>query len=359
MRLYNMIGYKLFKENEDGSIHMIRIVGMRRPYKINAATKDPDEITIFDYATDEKRKVKVTELKEYSPLEPDGIFTISGVTINNPDKKKPSKDVIATISKFITIKIGLSSIPFAVCRQSITDVFYNLLVQDESDMIVGLAINQETCPSNFDYKIMFAASDIVCNDYINFYRTDTLEDILGMFSHSKYDDILRELYLAHVKAVKKPELAFKEEDKGWCKNIDRLFKENNFQSDIDQMLGITSVGFAVENYLEVDKIPNKNIEYNKATDDFRYWLSSVYKVNMESTTVIDYDHDINLADFNNTRYVLIRDINNKLYLVVYTVAGEYFEQDLEEKAKEYDFSTKFKIEFYNKYNRNNKNKDKE
>ena len=45
--------------------------------------------------------------------------------------------------------------------------------------------------------------------------------------------------------------------------------------------------------------------------------------------------------------------NNKLYLCVYTEAGEYFEDDLIAKSKEMDFSTKFKIDFYNKYNKDN------
>ena len=69
---------------------------------------------------------------------------------------------------------------------------------------------------------------------------------------------------------------------------------------------------------------------------------------------LEYDHDINLGDFNNAKYFLFRDTtNNKLYLCVYTEAGEYFEDDLIAKSKEMDFSTKFKIDFYNKYNKDN------
>ena len=63
MRLYNMVGYKLFKQKEDGSVHMIRIVGVRKPYKIKSYTKDPSEITIYDYDSNEKKKVLVESLK--------------------------------------------------------------------------------------------------------------------------------------------------------------------------------------------------------------------------------------------------------------------------------------------------------
>ena len=64
----------LFKQNEDGSVHMLRIVHMHRPFKITDSTKDPTEITVYDYDTKEKRKVKVDTLSEYSPLQPDGIL---------------------------------------------------------------------------------------------------------------------------------------------------------------------------------------------------------------------------------------------------------------------------------------------
>ena len=48
MKLYAMVGYKLYKEREDGSIHIVRIVNVRKPYKITESTKEPSEITILD-----------------------------------------------------------------------------------------------------------------------------------------------------------------------------------------------------------------------------------------------------------------------------------------------------------------------
>ena len=89
MRLYNMLGQKLFKM-EDGFVHMIRIVGMRKPYKITAATPDPTEIVIYDYDTQEKKKVRVAELSEYHPLKPDGILTVSAVWVK--DERGKTKD---------------------------------------------------------------------------------------------------------------------------------------------------------------------------------------------------------------------------------------------------------------------------
>ena len=53
MRLLNMVGYKLFKTREDGTVHIIRIIGMRKPFKITSKTADPEEMTIYDYELDD------------------------------------------------------------------------------------------------------------------------------------------------------------------------------------------------------------------------------------------------------------------------------------------------------------------
>ena len=353
MRLYNMVGYKLFKQNEeDGSVHMIRIIGMHRPYKITPSTKDPAEIFILDYKDNQKKKVRVDSLKEYSPLKPDGIATFSVVNIRD-NEGKICKDVIVTGSKFLNIELKISNVPYAVCRQNITDVFYNLLSRGENDTLVGMSVNMDTCPSNFDFRMMFAADSIVYSEFINFYRLDSLDDILRMVNIKTYDEVLSDLYSRHISYIKRPELLFKSEHGGWCKNLRTLLEQNNFMSDINQMLGITQVEFDVKDYLV--NVSKDDITYQIVSDDFRLWLSSIYKVNMTEVAVMKFDHDINLADFNDNRYLLIKDNTGILYLMVYTVEGEFFEADLEEKAKEMDFSSKFKLSFEaSKYATDNK-----
>ena len=352
MRLYNMIGYKLYKDDGNGNSHMVRIVGMRKPFKIDKTTKDPSEITIYDYADGEKKKVRVDSLKEYSPIKPDGVFTISIAHVR--DKKgNILRDVVATASKYINMELGLSKLPYAVCRQNITDVFYNLLSKDENDTLVGMSINMDTCPSNFDFRLMFAADNIVYSEFINFYRLDNLKDILRLVNIKKYNTVLEDLYNKHIEYIKRPELSFKNEHGGWCKDIKTLLTQNNFMSDINQMLGITQVESNIKDYL-VD-VSKDDITYQIASDDLRLWLSSIYKVNITEVAVMIFDHDVNLADFNDNRYILVRDNTDKLYLMVYTISGEFFEADLEEKAKEMDFSTKFKLSFEaSKYATDNK-----
>lgn len=342
MRLQAMVGYKLFKELED-SIELIRIVYVRK-----RKHGDPGEITIRDEGTGEIKKVKPSELEGYTPLEPDGLLTFNISTLLT-EKGKTVNDVVVTSSKFINLKIG-DTLPYAVCRQNITDIFYNLLISDESDMIVGLAVNQDDCPSNFKFQTMLIASGISYSDHVNFYRTDTLEDLYDFIKESKFDEVLSDLYNTHVNTVGNPSLIFKDEDKGWCKNLRTLLKENNFQNDIDQMLGLTGVAFDINDYLETKiLLGTEDEEYTSITDEFKLWLSTTFKVNIDNATVIEYNHDINLVEFKNSRYFLIRDVNKKVYLIVYTCSGEYHEADLEKESQVQDFSTKFRINFYNKY----------
>ena len=68
-------------------------------------------------------------------------------------------------------------------------------------------------------------------------------------------------------------------------------------------------------------------------DDMKLWLASIYKLALADITVLEYNHDINLAEFNNARYFLLRDSEKKLYLVVYTLNGEYHQSDLEAAAE--------------------------
>lgn len=338
------LGYKLFKEFEE-HIEMIRIVKI-----IKHSNGIPDEIMIRDEGNSVTKKVDIDYLKGYTPLEPDGYITFNITNIKVEDKV--SKDVVVTASKILNIKVG-DLIPFAVCRQSITDIFYNLLCKDESEMIAGLSINQNNCPTNFDFRVMLACDEIEYSQHVNFYRTDTIDDILGLIKTDKFDNVLSNLYSEHIKASKNPNALIKKKDKGWCRDLETLLKENNFQTDINEMLGITEVDFDINKYLlEKPLLVNGKEEgtFTTCTDELKLWLSSIFKVNISECTFIEFGHDINLADFNNSKYVLLRDKLNKLYLVVYTCSGEYLEYDLANEAGKKDFSSEFRLNFYNKYN---------
>lgn len=354
MQLYNMVGYKLYKEDENGNSHMLRITRMKKPFKIDTNTKDPAEINVYDYETESIKKVRVDSLKDYSPIKPDGIFTISIVHIRDA-KGQVYRDVIATAAKYLLVELGIDNTPYVVCRQNINDIFYSLMSSDpETDNLVGLSVSKDTCPSNFDFKLMLAADSVECSDIVNFYRTDNIDDILKLFNIKKYNDVLLDSFQTYIKRIKKPEYNFKKECGGWCRDLETLLKINNFESDINQMLDITKVEFNISNFVEEKDMPGKpGYKYTIANDDFKTWLSITFKHNISEAGILVYDHDINLGDFKNNNHLLIKDITGTLYLIVFTSYGEFLEEDLKTKAAELDFSTKFKIDFYNKYNKIN------
>lgn len=334
----SLIGYKFFKNNEDGSFDKIRILKVYN-------TPDKEMATIIDLNTKIMTDINIQDLKSYTPLKGEGMIMISSVKTNNQD------DVIVAAYLIDQIQSG-KMIPFCVCRQCITDLYYNLLIQDESDMISGMSMNALNVPQGFDYGFMLLSDKVIRTDTIIIYRDDTIESILDLFKDplgfDRYDTVLKNNYLEHCKTH--PEALFRDEDKGWCKTLKKLLVENNFQSDLDQMFGITTVDFVINDYLEETKVREDSEEsYLTINEDLRYWLSYLYKLNINRVYVIPYEYDISFDDLKRSRYFIFRDKENKLYIFVYTIDGEYKEAELEEKDKQLDFSTKFRIHYLDKY----------
>ena len=81
-------------------------------------------------------------------------------------------------------------------------------------MIVGLSCNQDTCPSNFEFTALLACDGVDKTQYVNYYRTDTLEDVMPMIKTHGMNEIMQKNYLKHIKASNNTNATFKNEDKG-------------------------------------------------------------------------------------------------------------------------------------------------
>lgn len=342
-KLANMRGVIFFKEDGD-NINMIRL--------LSDSVDKRGIVNILDYADKSRRPIPAKTLEEYKPLEPDGFFTANIVTVSTSDGKE-ERDVVCTINKILEIKYVGDMKPYAICRQSCTDIFYNLLIKDESEMIAGLSVNRDNCPTNFDYLSLLACNGMVQTDSINFYRMDTIDDILDLINTTQYDATLLKLYKSHIKYEKR---FFKENanyDKGWCRNLKTLLKVNNFQSDINEMLGIIDIDFDITNYLMKKSFTaddGTDVEYDSMNDELRVWFSSIMNMNIKDSTVLEYFFDIDLSQFNNHMYTFIRNNDKKLFFITFIPEGQYLGSDLEAEANKMDFSTKFKLSYFNKYN---------
>ena len=112
LNLKNMLGMKVFKENEE-NIELYRVIGHKG-----------DKVFVRNEADESTSYNSIEDFEGFTPLAADGYFTANIVTIRDPETKKNEEDVVVTCSKVLEMEIG-QTFPFAICRQSITDVFYN------------------------------------------------------------------------------------------------------------------------------------------------------------------------------------------------------------------------------------------
>jgi hypothetical protein len=338
--LDQLCGTIIFREL-DGDIQKLRIVKYSENKNVIIARDDSGNSVYLP----------IDILKKFKILQPDGLMMISAVSL---DDKNKYRDVIVTVTKELEVKLGHMQ-PYAICRQSITDIFYNILCNSENEQIAGLSVNRDNCPTNFDMGIMMQCFEVLKTVTVHFYRKDTLDDILDFINTREFDKILEDLYMKHAKSCGDPKALVSKEHQGWCKSLKILLKENNFQSDINEMLGITDLAFKLDDYIIEKPLPDESKgDYYTVTDDLKLWLSGTFRIWMNDITILEYDHDINLADLNNARYFMLRDSSKKLYICVYTIKGEYLESDLQDLYEKKSFIDEWRLDFIDKYKKSRK-----
>ena len=332
-------GYKFFKENSKGSFDIIRLTGISEPNKENP--KDLDVEVIVDNI---KTTMLYTDLKNnYTPIKPEGMVSFNIVFM---DSKKETKDVIVLMYKAIELAIGIRE-PYAVCRQSVNDFFSDFVVKDVSkNTLVGVSCTRDNCPANLDYNVLLSCSGIQRSDIVSYYKDDTLEDLIECIPVEKYNKVLNEMYEQFTPNAKDIILAqASQECEGWCRNLQLLLQINNALADFDNMNGVIGVDFDMSKHLDRRDTGVFELDYPS-----RLFLSEVIKCNIKETRVTEYNYSIDMSKFNNTSYTLIRDVNNKLYLIVYLVQGEFLEEELQDEINKLDVTDRLRLAYYNKYN---------
>ena len=246
--------------------------------------------------------------------------------------------------RYLSIQIK-DPTPFCVCRQCCNDIFDSFSLNTH---YVGTSVSQSTCPKGVDFMEFLHCDEIIYTKFINFYRNDTLDDILDILNNEPYDDILKANYNIHAAKDGDPKLTLMNYHKGWCTSLKRLLQDNNFQADLDEMLDIMSIDNNLSDIMVEKVLPNSEETYDSVNDEFKIWLSKTLDIMFGDITVIKYDHDLDMSDFNNTRYLFIRDNTKTLYLLVYTLDNEHHLADLVEAD---NAKNKFKLFIYNKYNK--------
>lgn len=330
------LGYKFFKENDNGSFDVVRVSRAYRNNNVDVLKEDGTKLENISY----------TYLQEYTPLEPIGIVSLNvvGININKDDELQ---DVLIMAYKLIDIKLG-NQAPFCICRQSVNDFFSDLLVNDpEKNNLVGVCVSIENCPTNINYQDLTACDRIVCSDIVNIYRDDTIDDILKCAPHkNRMDKVLASLYQEHCKHTTDKTAVLRTIDEGWCSTVKELLDTNNFMADFNQMLNITGIDFELANYLNTRENGVKEL-----AEPALLFFDEIFKVNAVETRVIEFNYGIDMSKFNNTNYVFLRDKLNKLYLVVYLASGEFLEEELKEREAKLDITEKLRLSYFDKYSK--------
>lgn len=327
-----LLGIKLFRERENGQFEIIRITRVYNPEKVRITDEEGNT-----------SKKSLQDIKDagFQILESVGAITFSIVDIGK------NRDVVVTLLRRTDAMMGLN-VPCVICRQSVTDFFYSVLSQEYDHGRVGVSASEKTCPSNIPYGDLLICDGIVISNMVQVYYNDTMDSVLDCISVVKYNDVLRELYDKHVEASKNPILKFKNSDKGWCTTLQLLLMENNFWIDVDQAFNITDVDFDIKNYI-IEKEDEAGRGYHSLTNDALRFFSSTFQLNMVDCIITEYDYDIDLGEYRNECYVMIRDMTEKLYLMVYRVEGTYLEQDLAIRKEKELLAQHFRLKIFDKY----------
>lgn len=336
--LRRYLGYKFYKVDKDtDEVHMIRIIKIGDFH---------NKVTIYDYDKKKVSTLLIDSLSEYIPLTPIGFITFNKVEIKV--RKEYVKDVIITLHRNFDVKLGTST-PYAVCRQNITDFFYNLIATKEDHGYVGVSTTAEECPTNIPYQLMVACDKIDYTVAVNIYIDDTLQDVLYCINHSLFDEVMEENYVTHMSMGNKfynPKLDKRLSEHGWCRTLKQLLEENNFINDVDNMRNVTAIDFDLSEFLELE---DKEGNVYSLTKPALLYFSHIFKINAVKTMVIKYFYDIDMSEFNNSKYTLLRDNQGITYIVVYITEGEYLEVDIENELNKLGVGDRIRLEFANKY----------
>lgn len=284
--------------------------------------------------------------KNYTPLDPVGLASFNVVKINTKSGDE-MKDVVLMVFKKMDLALGIND-PVMICRQSVNDFFAELANGGNHTDMVGISCTRDNCPGNINFRDLMACSDILRSDLVNFYKDDTIEDILKCVPVEKYDKVLNGLYEEHINYVKGDRFAamVSKDFDGWCRTLSKLLEINNVQEDFNYINDIIGVDFVLADFLH--RNDNGIDELDEAS---KLFFSETIKQRIKDTRVTEFNLSVDLSKFNNNNYILIRDKNKKLYLIVYLIDGEFLEEELEKKINKLDITDQLRLSYYNKYSK--------
>lgn len=298
------------------------------------------------------KKMKLADLREnYYLLISNAMITVSKVIVATRTNGEPIYDIVIMVYKREDAQTEFNA-PDIICRQAMSDIFYEPFCNQTENPYVGLSVSKDTIPVGYTMKDLTVCDKVLESIVINTYKTDTIDTIISLINPDRWNDILERLLNDHYqnKRMKNPFLpnTLPDIDDGYCKNIKLLMESNNFMYDFYKLLGITKVNFTI------------NYDYTRPDDeqplpeDQKEIIQDIYQTNMAKTFVVPFDFSIDL-DKVQLNYVLIMDETNILYIVGFTKSKDEYVKVIDTTVSEDMIRIHEKlsnaVSFYNKYSK--------
>lgn len=289
MKIY--VGDRFYKQISDDDSEDFRVVKIKNEntFRIKYSNGNIDTIS------------RSTIEKDYVRLIPDGLIAMNIVNVGkaNPNDKEELKDVIVAIYKTEDLDNGVN-IPFAVCRQSIEDLFTKQINSNPYIQYAGMSMNQNNVPAGCDFIMILACNSIAYSIGCSVYLDDTLEDILSLVNTKKFDEVLSSMHSKIASNVY-----------GYYPTLKELLENNDFMFDFRQSFNIEKVYFPM--------LINKD-DYTIELEQLET-LENIVHFIMEDPYVIPFSRDIDLDEIKRS-YLLVSDIKDDIYIVIYD-KGDY------------------------------------
>lgn len=277
------IGAKFYKYKEDGTLEMIRII--RSKSENCFVVIKNDDFSVTHTRTSE-------QLHEYTLLRADAIYTFNIVILGENDATL--HDVLITMSRKKDKRE-----PYVVCRQMMQNIFAQMIT---NETVLGNCVSQDSCPKDINFKANLMCNKLVRSMNINGYLDDTPETILKLV-----DKLVKQADKFLVDQHKRLSGSYH----GLCSSVEELLNNNGFWDEVNKGLQITQLN---------DKIENCSLNLEQLT-----YLEKHISYLMDNVHVVEYGNDIDFTQIKSD-YMLIKDSENKLYLVSY-LRGSFIKQE--------------------------------
>lgn len=256
------------------------------------------------------------EIKDkYIGLAPDAIMScIIAKSSNKSDKPDGMEDIIVSVYKLTpdedNKESNIENIPSLVMRQDVYSLSKNFMFSPIDAVYIGDCITRNMVSNDKEIQEFIECGDIRESIALSLYVDDTFEDIFKSIPHKFVEEANKVLdNFNNYKPTNTSVI------KGLSKSFEDLFKDNNFMTAYRQIFNILRLDFPIELTSGKDKIILNAKQHRKLEDALRK--------NIKIFHIIKYDKDIDISKIVNYNHIMVSDINDIIYMVVYAVISEY------------------------------------